>query len=143
MSKIIAKNRVANFNYELVTKYIAGIELQSWEVKSIRLKNVDLKGSFCIFKGNELFVINMHISKYMHLPGEEMRSRKLLLNSNEIKKIKFKQMTNNLSIIPLALLNSPHNFIKLEIMLGKPKTKYDKRHTIKEREQARELNRNY
>ncbi len=143
MAKIIARNKTATFNYEVVTKYLAGIELQSWEVKSIRNQNVDLKGAFCLFKNDQLFVINMHISKYMHLPGEEMRARKLLLNKNELKKIKFKQITSNLSIIPLMLLNSPRNFIKLEIVLGKPKTKYDKRQTIKKRQLTRELKNNY
>ncbi len=143
MEKIILKNKEANFNYEAIAKYSAGIELLGWEVKSIRLKNVNFKGSFCVFKGNELFVINMHISKYMNVSGEETRTRKLLLNANELKKIKFLQVTQGLTIIPQTLVLSSRGLIKLKIIIGKGKTKYDKRQTIKERDQKRMIKKFY
>lgn len=143
MAKLILKNKDASFNYEPIAKYNAGIELLGWEVKSIRLKNVNLKGSFCVFKNEELFVINMNISKYINVAGDETRTRKLLLNKSELKKLKFEQTTKNLTIIPKALILSSQGLIKLEIILAKGKTQYDKRQTIKKRDEKRMIKKFY
>lgn len=143
MNKIILKNKEANFNYEIIKSYLAGIELLGWEVKSIRLNNVNLKNAFCIFKNHELFVINMHISKYMHVDGQETRTRKLLLNSHELEKLEFEKDAKGLVIIPKTLLFSQKGLIKLEIALARNKNKADKREDIKKRDEKRLIKKFY
>ncbi|MBR2055690.1 MAG: SsrA-binding protein [Mycoplasmataceae bacterium] len=76
MQKIIAKNKFAKSDYEILDKYVAGIELQGWEVKSIRANNVNLKNSFCSFKKHELFVSNMHVSPWMRFSDKKRRFRR-------------------------------------------------------------------
>ncbi|MGL5204885.1 MAG: SsrA-binding protein SmpB [Metamycoplasmataceae bacterium] len=138
MSKIISKNKIAKFDYEIVEKYVCGIVLSGWEVKSIRASNVNLRNSFCSFLKNELFVSNMHISKYMLVEGDETRARKLLLKKSELNKILTKQQKYKYSIIPLTLLWENGN-VKLEIGLGKGRNKADKRSYIIERDEKKRL----
>ena len=138
MPKIISKNKVAFFNYEIIEKYICGISLLGWEVKSIRASNVNLKNSFCSFLKNELLVSNIHISKYMLVEGDETRPRKLLLNRSELNKILTKQQKYKYVIIPLTLMWVNGN-IKLEIGLGKGRNKADKRSYIIERDAKKRL----
>ncbi|MGL5733021.1 MAG: SsrA-binding protein SmpB [Metamycoplasmataceae bacterium] len=138
MSKIISKNKIAKFDYEIVEKYVCGIVLLGWEVKSIRAGNVNLRNSFCSFLKHELFVSNMHISKYMLVEGDETRARKLLLKRSELNKILTKKEKYRYSIIPLALLWEGGN-VKLEIGLGKGRNKADKRSYIIERDEKKRL----
>lgn len=138
MSKVIAKNKFATSDYEILDKYIAGMELQGWEVKSIRAGNVNLKNSFCSFKKNELFASNIHISSWMLEKNEEFRARKLLLHKNELLKILTKIEKYRCTIIPLVLLWE-NNKIKLEIALAKRRNKVDKRQAIKEVEIKKRL----
>lgn len=133
MSKVIAKNKFAASDYEILDKYIAGIQLQGWEVKSIRASNVNLKNSFCSFKRNELFVSNMHISKWMLQENDELRSRKLLLHKNELIRIKTKQEKLKCTIIPLCIMWE-NGKIKLEIAITRKRNKADKRQAIKDLE---------
>ena len=142
MSKVISKNKDAFFNYEILDKYEAGIQLKGWEIKSIREGNISLKGSFCSFNKNELFVSNMHISLYMNIPGDETSPRKLLLNKNEIKKIQNAIQAKGLTVVPLTLKLSNKGLAKLDIAIGKGKTKFDKREVIKKRDQER-INKNH
>ena len=116
MQKIIAKNKFAKSDYEILDKYVAGIELQGWEVKSIRANNVNLKNSFCSFKKHELFVSNMHVSPWMLEKNDEFRARKLLLHKNELLRILTKTEKFKCTIIPLSIfwLNGK---IKLEISI--------------------------
>ncbi|MBN3534361.1 SsrA-binding protein [Mycoplasma procyoni] len=137
--KIITKNKIANFDYEILDKYECGISLMGWEVKSIRAQNVNLKGSFAYFKDNELYLSNMHVSLYMAVKGDEIRSRKLLLHKQELKRIKDKQQQQGLTLVPLSLYWTPKSKIKVELALAKGKNKQDKRETIKKRDQEREL----
>lgn len=138
MAKVISKNKDAFFNFNLLDRYEAGIELKGWEVKSIRAGHVNLKGAFCSFKGSELFVSNMHISQYMNIPGDETAPRKLLLHKNELKKIKVAVQQKGVSVVATTLKWSSKGLVKLDIAIGKGKTKTDKREDIKKRDMERE-----
>lgn len=137
MAKVITKNRRAFFDYEIINNYEAGIVLEGWEIKSIRNSNVSLKGAFCSFKGDELFVNNMNISQYMNVEGDCLRARKLLLNKRELKKIKTSIEEKGLTIIPLTLKLSSKGLAKIDIAVSKGKKLHDKREVIKKRDQQR------
>ena len=138
MSKVIAKNKFATSDYEILDKYIAGMELQGWEVKSIRAGNLNLKNSFCSFKKNELFASNIHISSWMLEKNDEFRARKLLLHKNELLRILTKVEKFKCTIIPLTMLWE-NGKVKLEIAVAKKRNKIDKRQAIKENEMKRRL----
>lgn len=131
--KVIAKNKRAYFDYEIIEKYSAGLSLLGWEVKSIRANKVSLVNSFAYFKNNELFISNMRISSYMLLNCDELRSRKALLKKAELKKIQFLKESKRLTVIPLKLFWSK-NYVKIEIALARGRKKHDKRIYIKERD---------
>lgn len=139
--KIIAKNKFARSDYEIIDQYEAGMELKGWEVKSIRKQNVNLKNSFCSFKNHELFISNLHIASWMLEKNDELRARKLLLHKNQLLRIKSKSEQQRLVIIPLAIGWS-NGKIKIEIALAKARNKIDKRQAIKEQEIKKRL-RNY
>ena len=139
------KNRKARFQYELLDKYTAGIVLTGTEIKSIRSSKASIAESFCEFNAKgELFVINMNIEEYAfgnyynHRPKAE---RKLLLNKRELKSLHKDVQTKGFSIIPLRLFINDRGFAKMEIALGKGKKLYDKRDTIRDRENKRNLDR--
>ena len=137
----IAKNKKANFNYEVIDIYTAGLVLTGTEIKSIRDHKVNINDSFCYFKDNELYVKNLHISKYKFgniYNHDEYRIRKLLLNKRELLKIKNK-MDIGISIIPLELFLSKNGYAKLEISIARGKKLYDKRRDLKEKDIQRRL----
>ncbi|KAB8121739.1 MAG: SsrA-binding protein [Candidatus Phytoplasma cynodontis] len=135
--KTILSNKKAFYNYLLDTKYIAGIKLLGNEVKSIRLGKVNLDNSYIKFNFDEVFIINMLISKYpfcnIFHNYNENRERKLLLNKREILQIKNKIQTKGFIVIPIRILIIK-NLVKIEISLAKGKKKYDKRSLLKEKE---------
>ena len=138
-------NKKAKFQYDLLDKYVAGIVLTGTEIKSIRQGKASIAESFCEFNdANELFVINMTIEEYAfgnyynHKPKAE---RKLLLNKRELKKLEREVTVKGNAIIPLKLFLNDKGFAKLEIALGKGKKLYDKRETIKDRDNKRQLDR--
>lgn len=134
-------NRKAKFDYEIIENYEAGIVLTGTEIKSIKLGKANLKDSYCIIRNNEIFILNMHINAYDYgniFNHEETRTRKLLLHKKEILKLKNNLELNGLTIIPLKLYFKK-NKAKLLIGLAKGKHNYDKRETIKKRDQEREL----
>ncbi|SFS33310.1 SsrA-binding protein SmpB [Lutibacter maritimus] len=139
------KNKKARFEYEILDKYIAGIQLTGTEIKSIRESKARITESFCEFnEKGELFAVNMYIEEYLygnaynHLPKSE---RKLLLNKNELKKL-YKEVQNvGLTIIPLRLFLTEKGWAKLEIALCRGKKNYDKRENIKSRENKINLDR--
>lgn len=139
MAKLIAKNKDAYYKYIIDKKIEAGIVLTGNEVKSIRNNNVSITGAYISIKNNEIFVKNMHISQYMNNVHDELRARKLLLHKNEILRLSNETLMKNFSIIPISLIISKSGFIKLEIGIGKSKTKYDKREEIKERDIKRAI----
>jgi SsrA-binding protein len=139
------KNKKAKFEYEILDKYTAGIVLTGTEIKSIRDSKASIAESFCEFnEQGELFVINMTIQEYLygnyynHAPKAE---RKLLLNKRELKKLEKEVRNVGLTIVPLRLFINEKGYAKLEIALAKGKKLYDKRDTIKDRDNKRNLDR--
>jgi SsrA-binding protein len=142
--QIKIKNKKAFFEYFLVEKYVAGIELSGTEIKSIRTGKVSLVESYCMFRGNELFVINMHIAPYQYGTynnHDPKRDRKLLLNRRELKKLAIKTKERGFAIIPTLLFINEKGLAKLEIALAKGKKLYDKRETIKTKDTQRDMER--
>lgn len=137
------RNKKASFEYAFLDTYIAGIALKGTEIKSIRQGNINLQEAYCFFtEKNELFVKNLHISKYnegTYNNHEPMRERKLLLKKKELNKLLDKSAEKGLTIIPIRLFTNDRGFAKLEIALAKGKKLYDKREDIKTRDVKREL----
>ncbi|MFT5215745.1 MAG: SsrA-binding protein [Glaciecola sp.] len=139
------KNKKAKFEFELLDKYTAGIVLSGTEIKSIRESRASISESFCEFNDQgELFIINMTIEEYVygnyynHAPKAE---RKLLLNKRELKKLEKEVRNVGLTIVPLRLFVNEKGYAKLDISLAKGKKLYDKRDTIKDRDNKRDLDR--
>jgi SsrA-binding protein len=138
------KNKKASFEYQFIDTYIAGIMLTGTEIKSIRQSNVNLLDAYCVFKGTELYVVGLHISRYnegTHYNHEPVRERKLLLQKKELKKLLTKSQEKGLTIVPTRIFISDRGFAKLEIALAKGKKLFDKRQDIKEKDVKRELSR--
>lgn len=138
------QNKKAYFEYHILEKYVAGIELLGTEIKSIRAGKANLSDGFCTFVGNELFAFNIHISEYSmgsFYNHEPKRNRKLLLTKKELKKLQNKTKDKGMTIVPLQLFINERGFAKMEIALAQGKKLHDKRDAIKERESKIELNR--
>lgn len=138
------KNRKARFEYEILNRFMAGIVLHGTEIKSIREGKASIAEAFCDFSNNELYVINMTIQEYSHASSfnhKPKSERKLLLNRSELKKLEKQVKNTGLTIIPLLLFTNDKGLAKLEIALCKGKKHYDKRETMKERDNKRELSR--
>lgn len=131
--KVIAKNRRANFDYNIESKLIVGIVLRGHEVKSVRSGAISLKESYVTVKDDSLWLINAHIAPYQHASEltayEPTASRKLLATSREIEALK-KAKQDGRTIVPMAI-GLVRKFIKLEIGVGRGKKKYDKRQKLK------------
>jgi SsrA-binding protein len=143
--KINIKNKRARFDFELLDTYTAGLVLSGTEIKSIRLGKASISESFCEFsERGELFIINMqvdeysHGSHYNHLPKAE---RKLLLNRKELKKLEKEVKNTGLTIVPLNLFLNDRGLAKINIALAKGKKLYDKRETMKDRDNKKNLDR--
>jgi len=141
--EISIKNRKASFEYTLLDRYVAGLQLKGTEIKSLRSGKAAINDAFCYFVKEELWVKGLHISEYEKASfstHDPLRSRKLLLTKKEIKKIasSFKE---GMAIVPLGLFINKKGWAKLEIALAKGKKNYDKRETIKRRELERNLGR--
>ncbi|TQI70195.1 SsrA-binding protein [Gramella sp. Hel_I_59] len=143
-NSVSIKNRKAKFNYEFLDKYTAGIKLAGTEIKAIREGKANIAESFCEFSNHELFVINMHVEEYSHATHfnhNPKSERKLLLQKRELRKLE-KEVTNSgLTIIPLKMFINDRGLAKLQIALAKGKKLYDKRDTIKDRDNKRRLDR--
>ena len=139
------RNKKARFEYEILDTYTAGIQLSGTEIKSIRVGKARITESFCEFNDkSELFVINMYIEEYMHgniYNHKPKSARKLLLNKKELKKLKKEIQNVGLTIIPLKLFLTEKGWAKLHIALCKGKKLHDKRETIKDRDNKRNLDR--
>ena len=139
-----AENRRAKFDYEILEKYEAGIELLGVEVKSVRGGQMSLEGAFVIVRGGEVFLINANIPPYQpkNAPTDfdPLRNRKLILTRKEITELAGSEKNKSLTIVPLLVYNKGKK-IKAEIALVRGKKKYDKRETIKRRETEREIGR--
>ena len=143
-NEINIKNRRATFDYEILEKFTAGIQLAGTEIKSIRNGHAGLVDSFCYFNRNELWVKGMRISEYFygtfnnHAPN---RDRKLLLHKKELAKLERKVKESGLSIIPLRLFLNEKGIAKLDIALCRGKKQYDKRETLKTKDSQRDIDR--
>jgi SsrA-binding protein len=141
--KIIAQNKTAHINYHIEDKFEAGLVLYGTEVKSMRDGKVNLKDSYALVKDGEVFVHEIHISPYSHgnrLNHEPLRTRKLLLHKQEIKRLYGKSRERGLALVPLRLYFK-HGIAKIEIGIGKGKKLYDKREDLKSKEDRREMDR--
>jgi len=139
---VLSINKRANFDYNILETWDAGIELKGHEVKAIKDGLISLKEAYIAPKGDELFLINANVSLYKKAGQikdyKPTRSRRLLLKKNDIARIIGLKSAGGLTIIPLKVYTK-HHWIKLEIGLGKGKKKYDKREAIKKREITREI----
>ena len=141
--EIHIKNRKASFEYTLLDRYVAGIQLKGTEIKSVREGKASIAEAFCFFEKGELFVKGLQITEYTNASyynHEPLRNRKLLLHKRELKKID-NAMDDNITIVPLTLFINKGGWAKLEIAIAKGKKLYDKRETIKKRELQRNLGR--
>ena len=144
MKAVNIQNKRARFEYNLLEKYIAGLQLSGTEIKSIRNNKANLSDSFCSFKENELFIIGMHIDEYKfgnYANHQPKRDRKLLLNRQELDKIKKKLKDIGLTIVPLRLFINDKGWAKIEIAVAKGKKLHDKRNTIKNRDIQKDIDR--
>lgn len=135
-------NKKARFDYEIVDTYVAGIVLTGTEIKSVRAGKVSLVDTYCTIDNGEVWMINSYIAKYEHgtfYNHEERRSRKLLLNKQEINKLTSKIAVPGYTIVPLKMFINSKGLCKVEIALCIGKKEYDKRETIKRRDNKREL----
>ncbi len=139
------QNKKARFEYELLDKFTAGIVLTGTEIKSIRLSKASISESFCEFnEQGELFVVNMSVEEYAygnHYNHRPKAERKLLLNKRELKKLEKEVKNTGLTIVPLKLFINDKGFAKLNIALARGKKLYDKRETMKDRDNKRNLDR--
>ena len=138
------KNRKARFEYNFIASFIAGISLVGTEIKSIRNNKASISDAYCILIDNEIYVKNLHIAEYENggiNNHDPKRDRKLLLNRQEIHKISGKVKEKGNSVIPIRLFINKNGKAKLEITLAKGKKIYDKRESIKEKDQKRDIER--
>lgn len=141
--KIIGTNRKANFQYEILNRYEAGLVLLGTEVKSLRESKVNLQDSYGKFIKDELWLLNSHISefKYGNINNHDpVRKRKLLLNRRELKKIRAQLEEKGLTLVPTKIYFKD-SLVKVEMAIAKGKKMYDKRQSIKQRETERKLKR--
>lgn len=139
------RNKRASFDFELLDKYNTGIVLAGTEIKSIRMGKASLVDSYCYFVNGELWLKNMNITEYKdgtYNNHEERRERKLLLQRKELNKIQRKVKETGLSIIPTRLFINDRGFAKLQIALAKGKKQFDKRQSLKEKDDKRQMDRN-
>lgn len=138
------KNRSAYHDYFIDDKYDAGMVLLGTEVKSLRDGRASFNDSYCFFNKGELWLRSLHISEYSHGTTnnhDPLRDRKLLLKKRELLKLEAKIKEKGYSIIPLRIFLTDRRLLKIELGLGKGKKQYDKRETIKQRDNDRELKR--
>ena len=142
VSNINIKNKRATFDYIFTETYTAGIVLTGTEIKSIRLSKVSLVDTYCTFINNELWVKNMHIAEYFYGSYNNhtaRRDRKLLLERKELRKLKQAVKNPGFTIVPMRLFINDKGLAKLVIALARGKHEYDKRESIKERDDKREM----
>ena len=145
-SNISVKNRRAFFDYELTDFLVAGIQLFGTEIKAIREGKAGLSDSYCLFINGELWVKNMHIAEYSfgtYANHEARRDRKLLVTKRELAKLVRATKETGLTIIPTKLFVNEKGLAKLEIAVARGKKSYDKRQTLKEKEDKRQMDRAY
>ena len=140
---VFVANRRATFEYEVLERFEAGIELYGSEVKSVRDGKCSLSEAFCQFQGDQLYLLQAHIAEYTLAHARNhptIRARRLLLHRGELDRLHDAVQQQGLTLIPLSLY-AKSGLIKLELALCRGKKLHDKRATIKEREEKREMDR--
>lgn len=143
-NNINIKNRRASFDYEIIETFTAGIVLTGTEIKSLRQGKAGLTDTYCMGENREIWVKNMYIAEYSYGSYNNHtthRDRKLLLNRKEINRILKANEQPGYSIIPLRLYIDERGYAKIEIAIARGKKMYDKRQSIKEREDRRNMDR--
>ena len=143
-SDVNIKNRRASFDYEILDRYVAGIQLYGTEIKSIRESKASLVDTYCQFVGRELWVRQMHIAEYRfgsYANHDARRDRKLLLTKKELRKLERQVRDTGKTIIPLRMFINDHGLAKVEIALCQGKHSYDKRQALRAADDKRELQR--
>jgi SsrA-binding protein len=143
-SKVEIKNKKARYLYEFLDDYTAGIILTGTEIKSIRNGKASIMEAYCVVKDGEAIIRNMYIAEYengSYYNHEPRRDRRLLLNKKEIKKLEKKLQDKGLTVVPSKLFINDKNLAKINIHLAKGKKLHDKRQTMKERDNKRDLDR--
>jgi len=138
------KNKRASFDYAFIDTFTAGIVLTGTEIKSIRQGKASLVDTYCYFSNGELWVKNMNISLYLqgsYNNHTERRERKLLLNKRELRSLEADSKAPGYTIVPIRLFINEKGLAKLDIALAKGKKEFDKRQTLKEKEDRREMDR--
>ena len=143
-SPVQIRNRKASFEYFFIETFTAGIVLTGTEIKSIRMGKASLVDSYCYIHNGEIWVKGMNVSPYFYgsySNHNSKRERKLLLNKREINKLDEASKTPGYTIVPILLFIDDKGRAKLDIALAKGKKVYDKRQTMKEKEDRREMDR--
>lgn len=138
------KNRKASFDYEFVETYTAGIVLTGTEIKSVRQGKVSLVDTYCYFVGGELWVKNMNIAEYFYGSYNNhnaRRERKLLLTKKELRSLLSQEKNPGFTIVPVRMFINEKGLAKVVVALARGKKEYDKRQSIKEKEDRREMDR--
>jgi SsrA-binding protein len=140
----VAVNKKAYHNFELVEKFEAGLELLGTEVKSLRAGQADLSGSYARIRNDECWLVGATIAQYQQASianHEPMRNRKLLLHKAQIRRITTKLEQRGFTLVPLRIYFNNRGLAKAELALARGKRQYDKRQTISERQQKRDVDR--
>jgi SsrA-binding protein len=143
-NKINIKNKKAYFDFEIIEKVVAGMELTGTEIKSIRSGKASLNDSYCYFNNNELWVKGMRISEYeqgSYNNHDPYRERRLLLKRSELNRYEKRVREKGLTMVALRLFINEDNLAKLEIALARGKKEYDKREIIRQKDLKREMER--
>lgn len=141
-SNVVIQNKRASFEYIILDRYTAGIQLFGTEIKSIRESKASLVDTYCQFANGELYVRGMHIAEYRfgsYANHEAKRDRKLLLQRKELRKLDRATRETGKTIIPLKLFINENGFAKMEIALCQGKHSYDKRQSLRAADDKREL----
>ena len=143
-SQVNIKNKRASFEYEFIDTYTAGIVLTGTEIKSIRLGKASLVDTFCYIHNGEIWVKNMNISEYFYGSYNNhsaRRDRKLLLQKKEIRNLSEETKSPGYTIVPTRMFINDKGLCKVVIALARGKKEYDKRETLKKKEDRREMDR--
>lgn len=138
------RNKKASFDYELLDTYTAGIVLTGTEIKSVRQSKASLADTYCTFINGELWVRGMHVAEYFYGSynnHQARRDRKLLLSTKELRKLSSDSKNPGYTIVPVRLFINERGLAKLVIALAKGKRQYDKRETMRENDDRREMER--
>ncbi|MDR0682910.1 MAG: SsrA-binding protein SmpB [Dysgonamonadaceae bacterium] len=143
-NNIVIKNKKASFDYEFIETFVAGIVLTGTEIKSIRLGKASLADSYCLIINKELWVRNMYIAEYFYgtYNNHEVRKdRKLLLNRKELNKIETLSKNTGFTVIPTKFFLNEKGLAKMVIAVAKGKKSYDKRQSLREKDDKRDMER--